>query len=176
MWVAFALAAGLAGCGSTISSNTGPAPTPARAPALRQVQAQDSQLLDGGVGAFTDRLEALHGHPVVVNQWASWCPPCRQEFPHFQRVAARYGNRIAFLGVDAQDNRGDAKDFLSKFPTPYPHYFDPDTKIARVFHGGAAWPTTAFYDKRGRLTYTPPGAYRKEGDLVRDVLRYARDG
>lgn len=40
--------------------------------------------------AFKARLEALRGHPVVVNQWASWCGPCRYEFPFFQKLAGRY--------------------------------------------------------------------------------------
>lgn len=174
--LAFALVSGLAACGQTVSSSTGPAPTPARVAALRQVQAQASRLLDGGVPAFKSRLAALHGHPVVVNQWASWCPPCRQEFPYFQRVAARYGDRVAFLGVDAADSRSDARDFLAKFPTPYPHYFDPDNKVDRLFHGGAAWPTTAFYDRRSRLVFTHPGAYGSQADLVTDIRRYVLRG
>jgi cytochrome c biogenesis protein CcmG/thiol:disulfide interchange protein DsbE len=174
--IALGLGAAVAGCGQSISSSTGPAPVRASTPALRQVQDQGSRVLDGGVAAFKARLAKLRGRPIVVNQWASWCPPCRQEFPYLQRVAARYGDRVAFLGVDANDNRDDAKAFLSKFPTPYPHYFDPDSKIARSFRGGAAWPTTAFYSKRGALTYTHPGAYRSERDLVEDVLRYAVHG
>src|SRR4051794_9610102 len=118
MYLALALTTGLAGGGQTVSSSTGPTPTPARSPAPRKVQDEGSRVLDVGVAAFRSRLGALRGHPVVVNQWASWCPPCRQEFRYLQRVAARYGNRVAFLGVDAQDNRGDAQKFLSKFPTP----------------------------------------------------------
>lgn len=166
----------LAGCGQSVSSSTGPAPTPAREPALRKIQSQDSRILDGGVPAFKARVAALRGHPLVVNQWASWCPPCRREFPYFQRAAARLGGRVAFLGVDAADNRGDAEKFLKSFPTPYPHYFDPDNKIDRLFRGGAAWPTTAFYSAEGKLIYTHPGAYRNVSDLEQDIRRYAING
>src|SRR5947208_1681125 len=108
----------LAGCGK-VGPASSPAPKVVRATAapLRQIQLQQTQLLDGGAAAFKRRLAALRSFPVVVNQWASWCPPCRYEFPFFQRVAARYGNRVAFLGVDAADNRGEARTFLGKFPT-----------------------------------------------------------
>ena len=108
-------------------------------------------MLDGGVDAFKARLGDQRGHPVVVNQWASWCGPCRFEFPFFARQASKYADRVAFLGVDSQDSRADAKAFLEQRPVPYPQYFDPDGSIARVFRGGRAFPTTAFYDAAGKL-------------------------
>lgn len=163
------------GCGGG-----GPASSPAphfvraKAPPLARIQDERSRLLDTGTAGFKSRLASLRGHPIVVNQWASWCPPCRQEFPFFQRLAARYGNRIAFLGVNSNDRRGAATAFLRKFPTPYPHYFDPDTKIARSFRGGAAWPTTAFYTASGSLAYSHPGGYRNQADLLADIRRYTK--
>ena len=71
----------------------------------RELYDQADQLLPGGADAFQQRLAELRGHPVVVNKWASWCGPCREEFPWFQRLSARLGKRIAFLGVDAKDSR-----------------------------------------------------------------------
>lgn len=164
----------IAGCGQE-GPRSSPLPrgTAAKAPALKAIQAQGNRLLEGGTEAFKRRLVQLRGHPVVVNQWASWCPPCRREFPYFQRLAARYGARVAFLGVDSSDNRGAAKRFMARFPTPYPHYFDPGNGIARLFAGGRAWPTTAFYDARGRLRSTRPGGYASQADLRDDIRRYA---
>lgn len=178
--LAFAVALGgvsLLGCGED-EPRVSPLPraVAARAPALKSIQAQGNRLLGGGADAFKRRLAALRGYPVVVNQWASWCPPCRREFPYFQRLAARYGDRVAFLGVDSSDNRDAAERFMQRFPTPYPHYFDPDNEIARVFEGGRAWPTTAFYDRRGRLRSTRPGGYAKQADLRDDIRRYALGG
>lgn len=90
--------------------------------------------------------------------------------------ARKYSSRIAFLGVDSQDNRGNAAAFLKKSPVPYPHYFDPNGSVARVFRGGRAFPTTVFYDSSGKLVYTHIGAYATEAKLEHDVRRYALRG
>src|SRR3954451_24445263 len=89
-------------CGTVPASLAG-APKP-----LASLHEQGCDLLDGGPTAFKQRLASLHGHPVVVNKWASWCGPCRAEFPHFQEASAALGKRVAFLGVDSNDNYDDA--------------------------------------------------------------------
>lgn len=134
------------------------------------------RLLDGGVDAFEQKLTSLRGRPVVVNQWASWCTPCRQEFPIFSTLADRYDGRVAFLGVDSKDSRDSAEQFLAENPVPYPNFHDPEGEIARTFRGGRAWPTTAFYTRDGKLAFTHYGAYRDEQQLVDDIERYALDG
>ena len=146
---------------------------PAEGTWLREVRAQANQLLDGGPDAFRARLVELRGHPVVVYQWASWCGPCRYEFPFLRDQANKYGDRVAFLGVDSKDSREEAEAFLKELPVPFPHYYDQDASIARVFRGGRAWPTTAFYDASGKLVYTHAGAYASEAKLEEDVRRYA---
>ncbi len=148
-------------------------PGAAAATGLAALQADAGRLLDGGPRAFRARLRALRGVPVVVNQWASWCGPCRAEFPFFQRLARHYSGRVAFLGVNSQDVRDDAYAFLREFRTPFPHYVDEDVAIARLFGGGRAWPTTAFYDASGRLTRTHLGGYATERELDADLRRWA---
>lgn len=140
---------------------------------LGRLVARGNQILDGGLDAYETQLERLRGNPIVVNQWASWCGPCRFEFPFFQDLAVKYGGRVAFLGVDSQDDRDAAETFLRGMPTPYPHYFDPDVEIARSFGGGRAWPTTAFYNAAGELTFTHQGVYEDEDALERDLRQYA---
>jgi cytochrome c biogenesis protein CcmG/thiol:disulfide interchange protein DsbE len=142
-------------------------------PTLRSLHAQRSELLDGGPTAFEGRIAELRGYPVVVNKWASWCGPCRAEFPVFQKAASQSARSIAFVGVDSSDNEGDARTFLSDFPLPYPSYKDPDLKIARVFNGVGAFPTTAFYDKRGKVAYVHQGPYHSVDELLSDVQKYA---
>jgi cytochrome c biogenesis protein CcmG/thiol:disulfide interchange protein DsbE len=165
-----ALAVGLGACGSQPKAGalaTGPT-------ALAQLEGQGSRVVGGGTRAFRAQLAALKGHPVVVNQWASWCGPCRYEFPFLRRLAGAYRGKVAFLGVDAQDNRSDAEAFLRRMPVPYPSFFDESADAARTFKGGQSWPTTAFYDSAGRLAFTHLGAYATQAKLDTDIRRFAR--
>jgi cytochrome c biogenesis protein CcmG/thiol:disulfide interchange protein DsbE len=173
------LAAVLAACGAderSVAPGGEPASRQEIRVELRELESQANQLLDGGPGAFKARLAELRGVPVVVNQWASWCGPCRFEFPFFERQAKKHRGKVAFLGVDSQDSRDDAEEFLEEFPVPFPHYYDKDASIARLFEGGRAWPTTAFYNAQGKLTQTHLGAYATEAKLEADIRTYALDG
>jgi cytochrome c biogenesis protein CcmG, thiol:disulfide interchange protein DsbE len=142
--------------------------------ALASLHAQGCDLLGGGPAAYKQRLAGLKGHPVVVNQWASWCAPCRAEFPHFQRLSkSPLGKRVAFMGVDSMDNDGDAAAFLHRYPLPYPSYKDGDGKVSQVFNGVGPLPKTVFYDATGKLKYIHVGQYPSEAALRRDISRYA---
>lgn len=164
----------VAGCGS---SSSGRSSTNVAGPvAIGALPSRQNDLLDGGVGAFKGQLSALRGHPVVVNQWASWCGPCKFEFPFFRRLAEKYHGQVAFLGVDANDNRGDAASFLAQHPVPYPSYFDGDTTVARSFRGGQAWPTTAFFNAAGKRTETHAGTYATQAKLEQDIRAHAING
>jgi cytochrome c biogenesis protein CcmG, thiol:disulfide interchange protein DsbE len=178
--VVFACAAVAAsGCGSGNPPRTGPSPAETARelrglpPVLAALHEQAGHLVNAAPRAFRFRLLQLRGHPVVINKWASWCAPCRQEFPYFQRLGASLGKRVAFIGVDGNDNDGDAESFLRRYPVPYPSYRDPEGEIARVFEGNLAFPTTAFYDARGRLTFVHQGQYPSEAKLRSDIRRYA---
>jgi cytochrome c biogenesis protein CcmG, thiol:disulfide interchange protein DsbE len=174
-----AVAALIAGCGSDESSEYGnPGPDYERKlngapPKLAELHDQANRLLDGGPEAFEARLAELRGYPVVVNKWASWCGPCRLEFPHFQKVSADYGKRVAFLGVDSEDSDDAAATFLEQFPVPYPSYSDPDGKIAEVFNATLGFPSTAYYDRTGELVYLKQGPYTSVGDFEADLRKYA---
>ncbi len=141
-----------------------------------QAPAGPTVLLDGGPRAFAAKIASLRGTPVVVNQWASWCGPCRTEFPHFRTQAAKRAGEVAFLVVDAMDSRTAATKFLEEQPTGFEHFYDEDAKIARTFGGGRVWPATAFYDARGKVAYLRQGTYPTDQDLVRGIDRYARGG
>ena len=176
-----ALTLAVAACGATPRSA---APGAAQAHAalagspapLAALHAQASTLIATDPAAFSVRLTALRGYPVVINKWASWCAPCRQEFPAFQRVAVAFGRRVAFLGLDSFDNAANARGFLRQFPVTYPSFGDPDDKVANALHAGAFFPTTLFLDGHGKLAYTHQGGYPNATALETDVRRYALNG
>jgi cytochrome c biogenesis protein CcmG, thiol:disulfide interchange protein DsbE len=143
---------------------------------LAALHRQADRLLPGGGEAFERRIAALRGYPAVVNVWASWCGPCRFEFPRFQQAAARYGRRVAFLGIDSQDSDDAAGTFLEEAPVPYPSYTDPDQKIAESVGAGLGLPDTAFYDSGGNLVHLKQGPYRDAEELRADIERYALGG
>jgi cytochrome c biogenesis protein CcmG, thiol:disulfide interchange protein DsbE len=135
---------------------------------------QADQLLPGGADAFQRRLADLRGHPIVVNKWASWCGPCREEMPWLQREAAKRGKRIAFIGVDSRDSDAAAKEFLNEFPVPYPSYTDPSQDIALLINATIGTPATAIYDSSGKEVHVQQGQYASQHALAADIERYAR--
>jgi cytochrome c biogenesis protein CcmG, thiol:disulfide interchange protein DsbE len=174
-----ALALALAGCGGDSGGGADSAPDYENALAgaprpLAELYEQADQLLPGGTDAYQRQLAELRGYPVVVNKWASWCGPCRLEMPWFQRLSARLGERIAFLGVDSDDSSAAAEDFLREFPLPYPSFSDPDEEIAEAMEATIGFPATAFYDSNGELAYVRQGQYANIDDLTADIERYAR--
>jgi thiol-disulfide isomerase/thioredoxin len=145
----------------------------AGAPApLAALHDQSSELLEGGVPAFKRRLAELKGTPVVINKWASWCGPCRAEFPAFQQLATERGKEIAFLGVNASDSENKARDFLAEYPIPFPSYVDPDEKIAREIDAPANYPITVFVGADGKTAFIHQGGYTSTADLAADVEQY----
>jgi cytochrome c biogenesis protein CcmG, thiol:disulfide interchange protein DsbE len=145
----------------------------AGAPApLAALYKQGNELLPGGTDAYEKRIAQLRGHPIVVNVWASWCVPCRQEFPTLQKLSAHYGKRIAFLGVNSEDSDDAAATFLREAPVPYPSYSDPDKDIYDLI-GARGFPNTAFYDRTGKLVFLKFGPYTEHADLEADIRHYA---
>ncbi len=175
------IALAAAGCGSAEDGESGgKAPDYERAlagapPPLAALHGQANELLPGGLGAYEKRIAALEGYPIVVNAWASWCGPCRFEFPTLQKLSARYGKRVAFIGIDSEDDADAAKTFLEEKPVPYPSYNDPDKEIAESL-GAVGFPDTAFYDREGELLYLKQGPYVEESELEEDIRRYALGG
>ena len=109
---------------------------------------------------------------MVANVWASWCGPCRFEFPLFQHVSAKLGKRVAFIGVNSFDSEDAAKTFLSEYPVPYPSVSDPGQDVWHDL-SLAGLPGTAYYDRSGKLTYLKQGPYTDEADFRADIQRYA---
>ena len=136
--------------------------------------APTANFVPGGRDAFERAIERERGTPIVVNKWASWCGPCRLEFPFFRNQAEKRKGEVLFIGVNSNDNRGDAEEFLKEEPVPFKHFEDPKLEIAAAFNAVQAFPSTAFYDSKGKLAFVHQGGYSKENDLAEDIERYAR--
>lgn len=126
-------------------------------------------LADGSL-AFTE----LRGMPVVLNFWASWCPPCRSEAPELERAWQRFrGEGTVFLGLNMQDVTDDATAFVRELEITYPNVRDKSDAVARDW-GVAALPETFFIDRRGRVVAHVIGAISKR--QLEEGIRAARAG
>ena len=158
---------------SDLSASEAAAPLQGAPPALDAIRAQANEILDEGAKGFEARLAGLRGHPVVVNKWASWCGPCREEFPLFQSQAIERGAEVAFLGLLSDDGIETGATFLEQLPLPYPSYLDPDREIANSLEAGREFPSTVFIDASGAVAFTKFGPYSDEATLAADIDRYA---
>lgn len=119
---------------------TGGTPPPALAPLLTRATS------DGTID-----LDELRGTPVVLNFWASWCTPCREEAPLLQRAWTKYGpDGVVFLGQNMQDTPGDAREFIAAFKQTFPTVRDPTNETARAW-GAIGIPETYFIRRDGRV-------------------------
>jgi cytochrome c biogenesis protein CcmG/thiol:disulfide interchange protein DsbE len=93
-------------------------------------------------------LAELEGRPVVLNFWASWCAPCRDEAPALQRAHEAYGDRVAIVGVDVRDSRSDALAFARRHSLDYSLVRDESGGIASAY-GLTGQPESFFIDSDG---------------------------
>ena len=175
-------AAALAGCG-TAGHSAAPnaaelaADLKGSPPALAALHAQAGSLLAGGVPAFTARLRALRGYPIVVTQWSSWCDGCEADLAYFRTLSASLGRRVAFVGVDvdADGTAGAARSLLRKVPVSFPSYRDADRRIAAAV--SATWsrytPVTFFYRPGDPTPESFAGPFLGVHSLRAAIRRYA---
>jgi cytochrome c biogenesis protein CcmG/thiol:disulfide interchange protein DsbE len=88
--------------------------------------------------------------PAVVNVWASWCLPCRSEAPLLAAAHDEIGGEVVFIGIDVEDDRPSAREFIAEFGLDFDHYFDPDRKIPAEL-GGVGVPITYFVAPGGEI-------------------------
>ena len=127
-------------------------------------------LFDGGRLSF----EELRGKVVVVNFWASWCVPCREEAPLLEATWRAYRDQgVVFIGVNFQDQERAAREFLEEFGITFPNGPDPGSKIA-IDYGVYGIPELFFIDPQGRITYKHIGLIG--GPILRGKLEEALQG
>ncbi|MDQ3735799.1 MAG: TlpA family protein disulfide reductase [Actinomycetota bacterium] len=116
-------------------------------------------------------LAALSGRPVLVNLWASWCGPCRDEMPLLQAAHERYGDEVQFLGVDSKDTAEAGAAFLGDIGVTYPQVVDEDGELLNHL-GVPGLPVTVLLDGEGRVAATHVGQLDSQliEELLADVL------
>ena len=131
------LAASVEASGATSTFKASPRPAPAF----------EVTTLDGR----TISLASLKGKVVIVDFWATWCPPCRQEIPHFVELYKTYAPRLEILGIATDDEGKEVvAPFVEKHAVSYPVALD-DGTLAEAFGGIRALPTTFVIDPQGRI-------------------------
>jgi thiol-disulfide isomerase/thioredoxin len=118
-------------------------------------------------------LTELRGKPVVLNFWATWCPPCRAEMPYFEAVSQNYAGRVAIIGVDQGETLEQVARFASSVGVTYPLLLDEDSSVSRVYQVNAL-PTTFFIDRRGVVREVHTGII-SQAVLEERIERLLRD-
>ncbi len=118
--------------------------------------------LDSG----TVRLSDLRGRTVLLNFWASWCQPCRQEMPELVRAQAELGERgLQVVAVDLQEPDGPVGDFAREFGMRFPVAFDRTGEVARTFRASTQLPTSVLVDAQGVVRGLNPGPFTRDSLL-----------
>ena len=138
-----------------------------------QDQAPDFTLksLEGG----NLRLEEYRGQVVLINFWASWCGPCRQEMPLLDRLHHRYEDTgFAVLGVNVEGEVKPAQEIVDKTNVTFPVLIDEDQKVSEMYNL-EAMPSTVVVDRDGIVRYIhrgyKPGDEAKYVEIVKELIR-----
>jgi len=113
-----------------------------------------AERLDGS-GSLS--LEDFRGQPLVINFWASWCLPCEEEAPLFNTMARKYGDDLAFLGINIKDAETDALEFEQRFEMSYPSVRD-ESRTIEDSYGLTGQPETFLIAADGTIHEHIPGA------------------
>lgn len=150
-WITIVVLAGLLGVGWIyISRESGPpGPTALTTAPYVGSLAPDFSLtaIDGQSVTLRD-FTAGEGRPVVLNFWATWCPPCRVEMPYFENVNTLYDGRIAVLGLNQAESAATIGDYARQHGLTYPLLVDEDMRVNNLY-GVLNLPTTIFIDRNG---------------------------
>ena len=120
-------------------------------------------------------LAGLRGQVVMINFWASWCGPCRQEFPALDEMYRKYKPMgFTMVGINVESEKADAERFLGMRPVTFPILFDPANKVSGSY-GVSAMPTTVLVDRQGRLRWQhrayKPGDEALYIEQIRSLIR-----
>lgn len=151
------------GAGAASPSSTGAVTAGAPAPSRSAMPSVSLECL-GGSGGRLDLAAAL-GSPAVVNIWASWCGPCREELPHFQRHAEAADGDVLVLGVVSNDTYPASLSLAKELNVRFPTLYDREGALMKML-GRTALPLTLFIDASGQLAHVYNGQPLTEAALA----------
>jgi peroxiredoxin len=120
-------------------------------------------------------LAELKGQVVMINFWATWCGPCRQEMPLLEQIQAKYEPLgFTLVGINVEPDSAAAQQWLAKVPVTFPILFDRNNEVAASF-GVEGMPSTVFIDRAGNVRYVHrgyrPGDEARYADMVRSLVK-----
>ena len=129
------------------------------------------QMLGGGQMSLAEHK----GNVVMVNFWATWCAPCRQEMPHLEALHQRYSPLgFTLLGVNVEDDPAGAQAWLEETPVSFPILFDPENGVSELYDV-IAMPSTVMIDRQGNMRHLhhgyKPGYENEYQNQIRALIR-----
>jgi peroxiredoxin len=120
----------------------------------------------------TVSLSDFRGTPLVLNFWATWCPPCRAEIPFFQSASQKYNGQVAILGVNDGERPDTVLDFVGDYGMTYPVLLDTGSAVS-VRYRVTALPTTVFINADGVIAELFPGIINEAvlEDRIESLIR-----
>ena len=125
-------------------------PARAKTPGEVEIGAPLREALMQGLSGESQKLSSFRGKPLIINMWASWCAPCRQEMGSLDRLYRRANKSINMIGISTDDYRDKAKAFLDIAKTAFPHFIDSQVFLENML-GGNRIPLTLLVDAQGRI-------------------------
>jgi len=133
-------------------------------------RAPDFTLLD--LNGNEVALRSFRGRPVLVNFWATWCPPCRKEMPDLQAFHEKYGDKVALIGINWGEDKNEVEDFLKKFGITYPNLLDANGKIFALYRL-TGLPSSFWIDEEGIIRGVWLGAMKTQ-DIIAGFQKTTR--
>jgi len=121
-------------------------------------------------------LADFRGQIVLLNFWASWCGPCRQEMPILEQLNRQYhGKGVTLLGINVEPDSAAAVNWLKATPVTFPILFDTDSKVSNLYEV-AGMPNTVIIDRKGQVRYIHRGyAAGAENDYLNQIRALIRE-
>lgn len=117
-----------------------------------QFKTIDNKILD---------LSQFYGKVVIVDFWATWCPPCTKEIPHFIELQEKYKNEVQFIGLNVGEKESDIREFIKSIGINYIVGYS-NERIEKLFGGISGLPTTFIIGKDGKVKAKAIGYRSKE--------------